>query len=56
MAPMVFGLGDLDAKTPCMGKVLHVMRNLEKHVFSLRKEPFGLSSDLAIPIEKLFGK
>ncbi len=56
MALVVFGLRDLDAKTPCMGKVLHIMRNLEKHVFSLRQEPFGLSSDLAIPIEKSFGK
>ncbi len=35
VAPMVFGLCDFDAKMPCMGKVLHIMRNLEKHVFAL---------------------
>ncbi len=56
MVPVVFALRELDAKMSCMGKVLYIMRNLEKHVFSLRKEPFGLSSDLAIPLEKSFCK
>ena len=55
-APVVFGLRDLDAKTPCMGKVLHIMRNLEKHVFGLRRAPFCLDLDQAIPLEESFVK
>ncbi len=54
MAPLVFDLHDLDAKMPCMDKVLHIMRNLEKNVFALQKEPFGLSLNLAIPFEESF--
>ena len=54
--PIVFGLRDLDAKMPCMEKVLHIMRNLDKHVFSLRGAHFSLSIDLAVPLEESFVK
>lgn len=55
-APIVYGLRDLDAKTPCMGKVLHIMRNLREHVYSLREAPFSLAPSLAEPLEKSFCK
>jgi hypothetical protein len=44
-ALIVYGLRDLDAKRPFMGKVLHIMRSLEKHVFGLRSAPFSLEVD-----------
>ena len=56
VAPVVYGLRDLDAKTPCMGKVLHIMRNLEKHVLSLEGHPFRLVANLAEPLERSFFK
>ena len=54
LAPVVHGLRDLNAKTPCMGKVLHITRKLEEHVLTLSEKPFYLSSHLAIPLVKSF--
>ena len=45
VGPVVFGLRDLDVKTPCMGKVLHLMRGLEKHVLDLQGPPFSLAAN-----------
>ena len=47
VAPVVYTLREFDAKEPCMGKALHILRDLEKHVLALRSEPFNLDSDLA---------
>ena len=47
VAPVVYALRDFDAKEPCMGKVLHILRNLENHVLSLRGDPFNLETDAA---------
>ena len=47
VALVVYALREFDAKEPCMGKVLHILRDLEKHVLALRIEPFNLDSNLA---------
>jgi Protein of unknown function (DUF 659)/hAT family C-terminal dimerisation region len=54
VAPVVYALREFDAKEPCMGKVLHIIRDLEKHVLALRTEPFNLDSDLADVAEDEF--
>jgi hypothetical protein len=41
-------------KDPCMGKILHIFRNLEKHVVSFRDEPFRLDHDMAAAMEDAF--
>jgi hypothetical protein len=50
----MWALWDFDGKGPCMGKILHIFRNLEKHVVSLRGEPFRLDHDMADPMEDTF--
>jgi len=40
VAPIVYGLRDLDAKIPCMGKVLHIVKEFQKHVFTLQRKHF----------------
>ena len=47
VAPVVYALREFDAKEPCTGKALHIIRELEKHVLALHKEPFCLDKDLA---------
>ena len=42
--PVVNALREFDAKESALGKAYVVLRNLEKHVFSLRLEPFKLDS------------
>ena len=54
VAPVVYALREFDAKEPSMGKVLAIMRNLEKHVLALRTEPFNLDSDFADLAERQF--
>lgn len=54
VAPVVYALREFDAKEPCMGKVRHILRDLEKHVLSLRNDPFNLDSDLADVAENDF--
>jgi len=54
VAPIVNGLQDLNAKIPCMGKLLHIMRELKKHALALQKKLFCLASHLAIPLKELF--
>ena len=47
VAPVVYALRDFDAKESYMRKVLHILRNLEKHVLALRGDPFNLETDAA---------
>ena len=54
VALMMSALWDFDGKDPCMVKILHIFRNLEKHVVSLRGEPFGLDHDMADSMEDAF--
>ena len=54
VAPVVYDLREFDAKEPSMGKVLAIMRNLEKHVLALCTEPFNLDSDFADLAERQF--
>jgi hypothetical protein len=51
VAPVMWALRDFDGKGPCMGKILHIFHNLEKHVEGLRGEPFRLDHDMADPME-----
>jgi hypothetical protein len=50
----MWALRDFDGKDPYMGKILHIFRNLEKHVVSFRGEPFRLDHDMAAPMEDAF--
>jgi len=52
--PIVYGLCDLYAKMLCMGKVLHIMKKLHKHVFALDQKPFKLVLDIAKLLKKAF--
>jgi len=52
LAPIVYALRDFDGKRPCIGKVLHIIRKLEKHVLGLQNKPFQLGSCRAKPLEK----
>jgi hypothetical protein len=54
VAPVMWALWDFDGKGPCMGKILHIFRNLEKHVVSLRGKSFMLDHDMADPMEDVF--
>jgi hypothetical protein len=54
VAPVMWALRDFDGKDPCMGKILHIFRNLEKHIVSFRDEPFRLDHDMANSIEDAF--
>ena len=59
MGVVVYGLRDLDAKTPCSRKVLHIMRKIWSHVRggggSVKKNPpFLLSPKLAKPLKEAF--
>jgi hypothetical protein len=47
-------LREFDSKDPCMGKILHIFRNLKKHILSLRGEPFMLDPDIADAMEDAF--
>jgi hypothetical protein len=42
VAPVMWALLNFDGKYPCMEKMLRIFCNLEKHVLSLRGEPFML--------------
>ena len=54
VAPVVYALREFDAKEPCMGKVLHILRNLENHVLALRNEPFNMETEVADIVERDF--
>ena len=54
VAPVVYALREFDAKEPSIGKVLAILRDLEKHVLALRTEPFNLDSDFANLAERQF--
>ena len=54
LAPLVYALRDFDGKRPCMGKVLHIMNRLGKHVLGLRNEPFHLDPQKAEALEKSY--
>jgi hypothetical protein len=54
VAPVMWALRDFDGKDPCMEKILHIFRNLEKHVVSFRDEPFRLDHDMAAAMEDAF--
>jgi hypothetical protein len=54
VAPVMWALWDFDGKDPCMGKILHIFHNLEKHVVSFRGELFRLDHDMADPMEDAF--
>ena len=53
-SPVVYALREFDAKESALGKAYVVLRNLEKHVLSLRHEPFKLDSDNADYCEDSF--
>jgi hypothetical protein len=52
--PVLVALREFDGKHPCMGKAWLVMKNVEKHVFSLRDPPFSLNEELAESAEDQF--
>jgi hypothetical protein len=52
--PVIIALRDLDSKSPCMGKVLHIMRKLQKHVYGLQSPPFCLAESKVIPLVQSF--
>jgi hypothetical protein len=54
VAPVMWVLREFDSKDPCMGKILHIFRNLKKHILSLRGEPFMLDPDIADAMEDAF--
>jgi hypothetical protein len=54
VALVMWTLQDFDGKDPCMEKILHIFRNLEKHIVSFRAEPFKLDYDMADPMEDAF--
>ena len=54
VAPVVYALREFDAKEPSTGKVLAILRNLDKHVLALRTEPFNLDSDFTDLAERQF--
>jgi hypothetical protein len=54
VAPVMWALWDFDGKDPCMGKILHIFCNLEKHVVSFRGKLFRLDHDMADPMEDAF--
>jgi hypothetical protein len=54
VASMMWALRDFEGKGPCMEKILHIFRNLEKHILSLKGEPFRLDRDLTNVIEDAF--
>ena len=54
VAPLMWALQDFDGKDPCMEKILHIFRNLEKHVVSLKGKPFRLDYNMANPMENAF--
>jgi len=41
LAPIVYALLDFDGKRPCIGKVLHIMRRLGKHVLDYKMSLFN---------------
>ena len=51
---MMWTLQDFDGKDPCMEKILHIFRNLEKHIVSLKGEPFRLDHEMANSMEDAF--
>jgi hypothetical protein len=51
---MMWALWDFDGKDPCMGKILYIFRNLEKHIISLRGEPFRLDHNMVDSMEDAF--
>ena len=50
----MWALQDFDGKDPCMEKILYIFRNLEKHIVSLRGEPFRLDHNMADSMEDAF--
>ena len=50
----MWALQDFDGKGPCMEKILYIFYNLEKHVLSLRDEPFRLNHGMANTMEDAF--
>ena len=50
----MWALWDFNGKGPCIGKILHIFRNVEKHILSLRGEPFRLDHDMVDPMENAF--
>jgi hypothetical protein len=54
VALVMWALWDFDGKGPCMEKILHIFCNLEKHVVSLRGEPFRLNHNMTDPNEDAF--
>jgi hypothetical protein len=54
VALVMWALQDFDSKDMCMGKILHIFRNLEKHILNLRGEPYKLDCNLADVIKDAF--
>ena len=50
--PVMRALRDLDSKSPCKGKVLHIMNMLQNHIDSLMSPPFCLDADSAKSLQE----
>ena len=54
VGPVVYGLRDVDAKTPCTGKVLQIMRKIRKHMVALVNPPFRFNDEEVKPLRAAF--
>lgn len=54
VAPVMNALRDFDSGEPCMGKIRHIFRNVEKHIHSVREEFFEINDEETIDVEKHF--
>ena len=54
VAPVMWALWEFDGKGLCMGKIVHIFHNLQKHVLSLRDELFRLYYDMANAMEDAY--
>ena len=54
--PVLIALREFDGKNPAMPKAWVVMSTLNKHVYSLREDPYGLSHEIATAYERAFEK
>jgi hypothetical protein len=54
VALVMWALRNFDGKGPCTEKILYIFRNLEKHILSLKLEPFRLDHDMADAMEDAF--
>ena len=53
---MMNALPHFDSGEPCMGKIRHIFRNVEKHIHTMREEFFEVDDEKTIDVEKHFRK